>query len=82
MTKYTELWDEIKYWIKTINGGEAGYYDKSFMKIRFESDTNLLLNKTLKPNMLTVVVRSVFEDITHKCFQTNACMSYEIVAIQ
>ena len=52
------------------------------MKIRFESDNNLLLSKTLKPNMLTVVVRSVFEDITHKCFQTNACMSYEIVAIQ
>ena len=24
LTKYTELWDEIKYWIKTINGGEAG----------------------------------------------------------
>ena len=48
--------------------GEAGEYDKSFMKIRFKYDNNLLLNKALKPNMLTVVVRSVFEDITHKSF--------------
>ena len=32
------------------------------MKIRFESDNNLPLNKTLKPNMLTVVVRCVFEE--------------------
>ena len=39
MIKYTGLWDEIKYLIKTTNGGEAGEYNKyNFMKIRFESD--------------------------------------------
>ena len=35
---------------------------KDFMKIRFESDNNLPLNKTLKLHMLTVIVRSVFEE--------------------
>ena len=40
LTKYTELLDEIKYLMMTINGGEAGEYEKHFMKIRFESDDN------------------------------------------
>ena len=35
---------------------------KDFMKIRFESDDNLPLNKTLKLHMLTVIVKSVFEE--------------------
>ena len=32
------------------------------MKINFHSDDNLTLNKILKLHMLTVVVRSVFEE--------------------
>ena len=28
LTKYTEVWDGIKYLIKTINGGDAGEYEK------------------------------------------------------
>ena len=32
------------------------------MKIKFNSDDNLALNKILKLNMLTVVVRSVFQE--------------------
>ena len=62
LEKYTKLWDETKYLIKIINGGEAGEYDKDFMKIRFGSDDNLPLGRILKLSMLTVVVRSVFED--------------------
>ena len=41
------------------------------MKIKFNLDDNLLLNKTLKLHNLTVVVRSVFEEnvnIIHKFF--------------
>ena len=60
LKKYTELWDEIKYLIKTINGGEAGEYGKEYMKIKFSSDDNLPLNKIL--HMLTVTVRSVFQE--------------------
>ena len=62
MRKYTELSDEIKYLIQAINVGEADEYDKEFMKIGFESDDNLSLNKTLKLHMLTLVVKSVFEE--------------------
>ena len=62
MTKYTKPRDEIKFLIKTINGGKVdGEYDKYFMKIKVSSDDNLLLNNTLKFHIFTVIVRSVFE---------------------
>ena len=67
LTKYTELWDKIKYLIKTINRGEynsieAGEYRKDFMKIKLNSDENLPLNKILKLHMLAVIARYVFEE--------------------
>ena len=52
LKKYTELWDEIKNLLKTINGGKPGEYGKDFMKIKFNSDDNLPLNKILKLHML------------------------------
>ena len=35
---------------------------KKFMKIKFNAGDNLPLNKMLKLHMLTVIVRSVFEE--------------------
>ena len=37
-------------------------HGKDFMKIKFESDDDLLLNKPLKFPTMTPVVRSAFED--------------------
>ena len=37
LKKYTELWDEIKYLIKTINGGKSVEYGKGLIKIQFNS---------------------------------------------
>ena len=48
--------------IKTINSDEIGEYNKDFMRIKFESDDNLSLGRTIKPRMLTENVRSVFEE--------------------
>ena len=62
LKNYTELWDEIKYQIKTINDGKPIEYKKYFRKIKFSSDVNLSLNKILNFLMLTVVVISVFEE--------------------
>ena len=39
-----------------------GGYGRDFIKIKFNSDDNLLLNKTLKLHNMTVIVRSVFEE--------------------
>ena len=61
LTKYTELWDGIKNSIEKINN-KSGEYGKDFMKIKFDSDDSLPLNKTLKLHNMTIIVRSVFEE--------------------
>ena len=80
LTKYTELCDKTKYLNKTIIGDEAGECKKDFMKIRFQSNDDLPLNKTLKLYMLTVVVRSVSEEdrkFYQQFFKKNACIGYK-----
>ena len=62
LTEHTELWDGIKNEIETINSRKAGEYGKDFMKVKFETDDDLPLNKILKLPMLTTVVRSVFKE--------------------
>ena len=47
LIKYAEIWDEIKYLNKTINGGEVGEYGKEYTKIKLNSDDNLPLNKVV-----------------------------------
>ena len=62
LEKYTELWDGIKNEIETINGGKKGEYGKDFMKIKFNTDDNLPLNKPLKLHLLTIIVRCISEE--------------------
>ena len=61
LEKYAELWDGIKNEIETKNGGYKGEYGKDFMKIKFNTDDGLPLNKPLKLHLLTVIVRCIFE---------------------
>ena len=63
LEKYSKLWDEIKYHIHTITAGKSGKYEKGYTKIEFNSDDDLPLNKTLKLHNLTVIIRSVFEEV-------------------
>ena len=67
LKKYTELWNWIKNEIETINDGERGEYDKDFMKIKFDTDDNLALNKPLKLHLLTIIVWFIFEE-HNKCY--------------
>ena len=48
--------------MKTINGSEAGEYDKEYMKIKFSSNDKLAFNKVLNLDNLTIAVRSVFQE--------------------
>ena len=61
LKKYIKLWDEVKYHIQTINDDEFDEYGKDYMKIKFDSDDNLPLNKILKFSVLTIIIRHVFE---------------------
>ena len=53
---------ESKIKLKQINSSESGEYGKDYMKIKFNSDDGLPLNKQLKFTNLTTIVRSVFEE--------------------
>ena len=57
LTKYIELCNEIKNLIKEIYD-KLGKYGKDFMKIKFNPDFNLPLNKRLKLHNLTIFVTS------------------------
>ena len=46
--KYEEVWDGIKKDIETINGGERVEHERDFKKIKFESNDDLPMNKSLK----------------------------------
>ena len=61
LENYTELWDEIKDQIKTINGDNPIEYGKDFMKARFESNDDLTLCKILNIPVCIIVVNSVFQ---------------------
>ena len=52
LKKYTELWDEIKNEIETINGS-------NFKGVKFKSNDDLPLNKILNIPSMIIVVGSV-----------------------
>ena len=47
LEKYADVWDGIKYVIKTINRRKGNDYGKNYMGIKFNSDDDLPLNKPL-----------------------------------
>ena len=62
LKKYTEIWCGIKSKIKVINGGKENDYEKDYMKIKFNSDDDMPLNKPLKFYTLTIIIKPVFEE--------------------
>ena len=60
--KYKEVWDGIKKDIETINGGKRVEYGKDFIKVRFESNDDLPMNKPIKLRLLTIIITSVFSE--------------------
>ena len=51
LENYTELWDEIKEQIESVNGNKVIKYGKDFRKIKFESNDDLPLGKILSIHM-------------------------------
>ena len=62
LKKYNDVWNGIKNEIKTINGSKENHYEKDYMKIKFNSDDDLALNKALIFHNMTITIRSVFEE--------------------
>ena len=61
LKKYSDVWNGIKNKIKEVNDSECDY-EKDYMKIKFNSDDDLPLNKPLKFHNMTITIRSVFEE--------------------
>ena len=61
LKKYNDVFNGIRNKIKKISGDECDY-EKDYMKIKFNSDDDLPLNKPLKFHLMTVTIRSVFEE--------------------
>ena len=57
---YNDVWNGIKNKIKEVDDSECDY-EKYYMKIKFNSDDNLPLNKPLKFHNMNLTIRSVFE---------------------
>ena len=62
LRKYKEVLGGIKSCIEKINNDKSREYEKDYMKIEFNSDDKLPLNKQSQFLSVTVVIRYVFEE--------------------
>ena len=62
--KYEELWSKTRDLIRSVTKN-ADDYDEKYMKIKFNSDEELPLNKTIEIPGMTIVVRAFFMKITN-----------------
>ena len=60
LKKYNDVWNGIKDKIKELSSEEYDY-EKDYMKIKYNSDDNLPLNKPLKFHNMIITNRSVFQ---------------------
>ena len=56
---YGELWNKIRKLIR-LKTKTSDDYDKKYMKISFNSDDKLALNKTIETPTITIVLRAIF----------------------
>ena len=61
LKKYKDVFNGIRDKIKEISSDKCNY-KKDFMKIKFNSDDKLPLNKPLKLYNMNITIRSVFEE--------------------
>ena len=62
--KYEELWSKIKDLIRLITKNSC-VYDEKYMKIKFNSDDELPLNKTIEIPTVMIVVRAILLKMTN-----------------
>ena len=62
LKKYKKVLSGIRSCIEKINNNKSLEYEKDYMKIKFNSDDKLPLNRQLKFLSVTIVIRSVFEE--------------------
>ena len=66
LKKHNNVFSGIIDKIKKLSNDECDY-EKDYMKIKFNSDDNLPLNKPLKFHNITLTIRSAFEEDGKLC---------------
>ena len=61
LKKYHDVFNGIKDKIKEASSDECDY-EKDYKKIKFNSDDDIPLNKPLNFHLMTITIRSVFEE--------------------
>ena len=61
LKKYNDVINGIRNKIKKLSGNECDY-EKDYMKIKFNSDDDLPLNKQSKFHNMIITITSVFEE--------------------
>ena len=83
LKKYNDVFNGIRNKIKEINN-ECDY-EKDYMKIKFNSDDDLLLSKLLKFRLMSITTRDMplkkMVNFIHKYFWMILCMNYKYVRI-
>ena len=59
--KHEELWNKIRDLIRSITKNSDDY-DEKYLKIEFDSDDELPLNKTVEIPSTIIVLRAVFHE--------------------
>ena len=62
--KNSDVWNGIKNKIEAVNSAKCDY-DKDYMKIKFNSDDHLPLNKPQKFHSMTITIRSVLKKMVN-----------------
>ena len=60
-SKHKELWIKIRDLIRSIIKNSDDY-DENYMKIKFNSNDELPLNKIIENPTMTIVIRAVFHE--------------------
>ena len=61
LRKKYDVFNRIRDKIKKISSNDCDY-EKDYMEIKFNSDDDLPLNKSLKFTLMTITIRCVFEE--------------------
>ena len=86
MQNYQEVSDEIKEIIKKLNdSSQPMKYDDNYMKIKFNTDDNIPLNKTIYFPTITIITRSVTQKdgkYYPQRFFMHLCIKYKNVRMR
>ena len=75
--KYEELWSKIRDLIRSIIKNSDDY-DEKYMKVKFNSDDDLPINKMIEIHKVARVVRAVFHENNKYYVQVFSECLYEL----